>query len=156
VSAIFSPCGAYRYRLGRSWIGGQGTVLWVMLNPSTADAEKDDPTIRRCIGFSQLWGYSALVVVNLFALRSTNPAGLYAHPYPIGPDNDDHIVATARTARMVVAAWGNHGGYLARGEAVARMLRPCVPHHLGLTKTGQPKHPLRLPADTSLEPWRIA
>ncbi len=94
-SAVLSECARYRYRLDRAWERddhGLGTVTWVMLNPSTADADVDDPTIRRCIGFSKAWGYNALTVVNLFAWRATSPRDLCAVEDPVGPDNEAHLI----------------------------------------------------------------
>jgi hypothetical protein len=90
ATAVLSDCGTYRYRLGRRWAEGPVDV-WIMLNPSTADATVDDRTIRRCMEFSRRWGAGALVVGNLFALRATDPAELVRHPDPIGPDNDEHL-----------------------------------------------------------------
>ena len=97
--------GHYRYMLGRQW-GAPPFLLWMMLNPSTADATEDDPTIRRCSGFAKHWGFGGLVVVNLFAFRATNPADLRAAEQPIGPENDRHLVNAARSCPRVVAAWG--------------------------------------------------
>jgi hypothetical protein len=149
--------GRYRYRLDRWWEGGEGRVCWIMLNPSTADATQDDPTIRRCITFSKAWGYASLVVVNLFALRATDPkalrlpAGAFQDEYLsiIGPENDDTILAAEAESQRVVAAWGNHGSLHGRGADVREMLR-TQPLHLGLTKTGEPRHPLYARADTQL------
>src|SRR6185437_4527136 len=101
-----SPCGLYRYTLTREVSdGGKGTVNFLMLNPSTADAEEDDPTITRCINYTRDWGYDRLVVTNLFALRSTDPAGLRTAEKPIGPENNRHIRVEAAHAQLVVCAW---------------------------------------------------
>lgn len=150
AGATFGPDRVYRYRLWRRWADGP-TVCWVMLNPSTADEATLDPTIRRCVGFSRAWGYGALEVVNLFALRSTDPAGLYDHPAPIGPDNDRHIAEADQACDLTVCAWGVHGELAGRGADVLEMLgRPMA---LRLTKDGHPNHPLYLPAD--LQPFEL-
>jgi hypothetical protein len=150
--AVFSPCYRYRYVLTREWDGGDGRVNFVMLNPSTADALADDPTIRRCIGFAQRWGYHELTVTNLYALRSTNPRELQRASDPVGPDNDTTLIVQAGMADLVVCAWGVHG--FARGELVRMELGNYVPlHHLGLTQAGAPRHPLYLAADTQLQPY---
>lgn len=152
--------GAYRYRLVRRW--GKPTpypmpyVCWVMLNPSTADAEIDDATIRRCLVFSDAWGYGALEVVNLFALRSTDPRALAQADDPVGPRNDAMIMAAATPAEaLVVCAWGTGGGLHARDQAVLRSLRDRFVrlHYLSLTKGGHPGHPLYLPKDSRPKPW---
>ena len=148
--ARLSDCGTYRYTLSRIWEPGLGNCLFVMLNPSTADALADDPTIRRCVGFARAWGYGSLSVVNLFALRATDPKALYRHADPVGPDNDAVIAAAARVADVVVAAWGAHGTHRDRGDAVARLIAEVAGravHRLSLTGDGQPGHPLYLKAD---------
>ncbi len=149
--AVLSRCGRYRYRLHRSWLMGEGTVLFIMLNPSTADAELDDPTIRRCIGFARRWGFQELVVANLFAWRATDPRELKRASDPVGPENDEHLIALSGDADAVIAAWGVHGGYKNRNWVVRRLLRGTV-EHLGLTKQGHPRHPLYLRADAAREP----
>lgn len=149
-SAVISPCGAYRYRLGRRW--GEGpSVLWICLNPSTADATRDDPTLRRLIGFSRAWGYGGLRLGNLFALRSTDPHELYRAPDPIGPDNDDHLRAMAGGVSLIVAAWGNHGIVRGRGRVVRSMFPGMKV--LGLTKIGEPRHPLYAAGDLTPIDW---
>jgi hypothetical protein len=156
-SAFLSPCNTYRYRLGRSWGPGPADV-WIMLNPSTADATLDDPTIRRCIGFSRSWGSGSLVVVNLFALRATDPAELAHHPDPVGLDNDEHIAFAAAGARehggRIFAAWGAHPMAAERAHAVARLVDPTALLCLGTTKAGAPRHPLYVKGDTTPTPWR--
>jgi hypothetical protein len=148
-SATLSACRTYRYALWRRW--GRGDyAMFIGLNPSTADETNDDPTIRRCIGFTRSWGYEALCMVNLFAYRATDPADMRMAAEPIGPDNDQTIVSLARKAGVVVAAWGTHGTYMGRDRAV-RLMVPEL-HYLRLTKGGHPGHPLYLPA--SLEPQR--
>lgn len=156
-SATISECGRYRYDLRRTWDDALRPCLFVMLNPSTADATADDPTIRRCVGFAKAWGCGGIVVVNLFALRSTDPAGLKKTPDPVGPLNDQFIRKWAEQCHPLVAAWGVHGAYKARNVAVRRMfgagqmdLSLC---HLGLTKDGHPKHPLYLKADSKPAPF---
>ncbi len=152
--AVFSPCRRYRYALYRRWAEGS-QVAWIMLNPSTADEQDDDPTIRRCIGFSKAWGHGGLVVGNLFALRATDPRELYAIGRdPVGPENDGHLRRMAAESAVVVAAWGNHGTLHARGEIVQKMIGGM--YSLGLTRSGQPKHPLYVAAATPLVLWERA
>ena len=127
---------------------GEGTVLFVMLNPSTADAETDDPTIRRCAGFARRWGFRELAVANLFALRATNPRELWRASDPVGPENDQHLVEMSSRADAVIAAWGAHGVYRNREQHVLRLLNGTV-EYLGLTKQGHPRHPLYLRADAA-------
>ena len=147
--AILSECGTYRYLLQRSWDVRRQGVCFVMLNPSTADATLDDPTIRRCLGFASDLGFGQLEVVNLFALRATDPRMLRQHPDPIGSENDALIVKSAHVCQMTICAWGNHGKYQARDKIVLRLLRDngVSPYALKLTKGGYPAHPLYLPAN---------
>jgi hypothetical protein len=150
-TAILSDCGTYRYELRRQWSEAPA-IGWIMLNPSTADADVDDPTIRRCISFAQRWGYGGIVVRNLFALRATDPRELAKHPAPIGPANTHHLYHAVSDA-LTVCAWGNGGRPLA-GTAAQYLAEAGVTlHHLGLTKVGQPKHPLYLKASTQPILW---
>ena len=151
-TASISPCGLYRYRLGRRWSEGR-QMLFVMLNPSTADASLDDATIRRCIGFARREGCGAIEVVNLFAFRATNPAAIATAGDPIGPDNDSTIEAAARAGGIVVAAWGASvpRAHASRPAKVLRMLQGHGPiSTLGLTRAGAPRNPLYLPAASPL------
>lgn len=151
--ARISEDGVYRYTLGRRWTQDleSGAAVFVMLNPSTADANKDDPTIRRCIGFAKALGCGGLHVVNLYAFRATKPADLWRADYPIGPDNDEVLretfTAAAHEDRPVIAAWGANAPE-ARATFVSEMAReagaPLLA--LGLTKDGAPRHPLYLSA----------
>lgn len=155
ASAVFDPTRTYRYQLWRHIGQSHRRVCWIMLNPSTADEAQDDPTIRRCIGFGRAWGFGSLVVVNLFALRSTDPRALRGHADPVGPDNDRAIVASARDASLVVAAWGVHGALGGRDAHVAELLasvRVDV-HCLAMTKSGAPVHPLYQPGNALPKPW---
>lgn len=153
---IRSPSGAdidglYRYRLWREWDAARPSCLFVMLNPSTADASKDDPTIRRCLGFARSWGFGRLDVVNLYAYRATEPDELWNAADPIGPRNDVEIGAAMLEAHLIVAAWGaNTGPTTGRDEVVLRHApRFRAIHHLGLTRGGFPRHPLYVPAATT-------
>ncbi len=141
-SAIISEDTRYRYELRRIWQTKTGLVAWVMLNPSTADANVDDPTIRRCMGYTARWGYGGMIIVNLFALRSTNSNNLYRSTQPIGQDNDQYIIRASDEAAMTIAAWGDKGEYLKRDEFIMSIL--VEPYYLALTKKGNPCHPLYL------------
>ena len=151
-TATFGPGAAhspYRYTLGRRWAGGP-TVTWVMLNPSTADAYEDDPTIRRCIGFSKAWAFGALEVVNLFAWRATDPRELLTAAEPVGESNDAAIIRSATSASRVVCAWGQHKAIGQRAERVLELLRKWSTAErvcLGRTAAGMPRHPLYVRGD---------
>ena len=120
-----------------------------MLNPSTADANKSDNTITRCINFARDWGYGTMEVVNLFAFRTPYVKALHQADDPIGADNDAWIRGALHQADAVVLAWGNHGAYKNRSQAVRRMaIAAKQSYHLGLNRTGEPKHPLYLRSDT--------
>ena len=167
--AFLSHCGRYRYYLVRRWSDGP-VMLFVMLNPSTADATNDDPTIRRCIGFAQREGCGAVAVVNLFALRTPDPRQLLGVAQAlgtetiIGRENDKHIATAVSMASVVVMAWGAHESRLFsdpenhhdRGHSVWRAVRHIHGKRtmcLGTTKAGAPKHPLYLAANTPLIPY---
>ena len=158
-AALFSPDRAYRYLLTRRIGGGsRGRLLFVMLNPSKADETRDDATIRRCIGFAKRWGYGEMDVVNLFGLMATDARELLRHKDPVGAGNDAAIRAALARADVVALAWGNHAAHpkhRARAEVVLGMARDvCKPYRIGgLTKMGQPRHPLRLPYDATLVPY---
>lgn len=154
--ACFDESGRYRYRLTRAWDRCGPRVVFIMLNPSTADARRDDPTIRRAIGFARRWRFASLTVVNLFAWRATRVADLRRAADPIGPLNDEHILDAVRSAERVVAAWGNHGVWRDRGRTVAGMLPAGVSLlSLGMTNEGMPRHPLYVPANARLRRYRI-
>ena len=157
ASATFSADRRYRYTLTRVWDTEAPVVNFLMLNPSTADAFVLDPTNRRCVGFASAWGFGSMVTTNLFALRSTDPKGLRTVGDPIGPDNDEAILAAAGAADLVLVAWGNHGTHLDRGERVCELLRVAGIdlHHLRRTRAGHPAHPLYLPGDLVPIPWRV-
>ena len=121
-SAKFSSCRTYRYSLTRIWDDSKETCVFIGLNPSTADENDDDPTIRRCIRFAKDWGFGRLVMVNLFSYRATDPKVMKSTPHPIGDDNDKHLLAECGKAQLVVAAWGNHGGHLNRSFDVLNLL----------------------------------
>lgn len=150
---ILSPCRTYRYVLWREFGGlvGNGYVMFIGLNPSTADEIEDDPTIRRCIAFAKAWGYGALCMTNLFAFRATQPADMKAATDPIGPGNDAYLVELAQKAGVVVAAWGTDGAYMGRDQEV-RILVPRL-HFLRKTKDGHPGHPLYLPGNLTPQPF---
>lgn len=153
-SATLSSDRLYRYDLTRQW-GTGSSVLWVMLNPSTADADVDDPTIRRVVDFTQRWGCDKAVVVNLFALRATDPRDMLAHPSPVGADNDEWIRHHASSAELIVAAWGVAAkGVRDRAAVVQTMLRPFgTLHCLERTVAGHPKHPLYVHSERKPQLW---
>jgi hypothetical protein len=146
--AAFSPCRKWRYRLWRTWNDRKPYANFLMLNPSTADETRLDPTCSRCHGYAKAWGYGALIVTNLFAWRATDPADMKAAADPVGVDNDEHILEVAHAAGIVVAAWGNHGLFQARVDRVRAMLKEAGVqlHALRVNGSGQPAHPLYLPS----------
>ena len=161
MGATFSECGRYRYTLSRDWLGRGGLCVFVMLNPSTAGGYTDDPTVRKCIGFSKRWGYSGLRVLNLFAWRETSPERLtLPDRYEVaGPDNFNHwhrILNKANVGR-VVAAWGSHASLYGQDRTGREWLRAAgaKPVCFGLTKTGQPQHPLYIPYGRQVIPFRL-
>lgn len=142
----------WRYNLVRCWDPSLPRVSWIMLNPSTATAEADDPTIRRCVDFAGSWGYGGIVVTNLFALRATDPKELTKHADPIGPENDEHLVRESEYAGVTVCAWGAHPMAVRRAHEVLSSLYAAgrTPMCLGPTKSGQPRHPLYVKASQPL------
>ncbi len=150
--ARFSRDRRYRYALTRSWDRAKPLCAFVLLNPSTADARVDDPTIRRCIGFARRWGFGGVVVVNLFALRATDSRVLRRTADPVGPANDRALVRQASRASLIVLGWGTQGALGGRAEAVRRMLEPLGPklRLLGRTRAGEPRHPLYVRRDAAL------
>jgi hypothetical protein len=152
--AEIDPTGVYRYSLLREW-GESGRVLFVMLNPSTADGEQDDPTIRRCMGFASDAGFGGMSVVNLFAFRATDPDELVGADNPIGPDNDRVILEEAARADIVVGGWGARRAKEAkRIRAVVELLRPRRILCLGVTTDGSPRHPLYVEKIRQFEEWK--
>ena len=163
--AIMDEIGVYRYSLTREWtptiFSPYAEIMrcvFIGLNPSTADAEKDDPTIRRCIGFARRFGCSSLEMVNLFAYRATNPRELQSsrlRKNVYGPENSRHIIEAARRGIYIIAAWGRPRWDFVRAtaETVIKMLelRKIFLHCLGKTSEGFPRHPLYLPKDAKLE-----
>jgi hypothetical protein len=143
--AVFSACGTYRYALWRTWDANLPAVLFIGLNPSTADAVHDDPTIRRCLGYARAWGCGSLRVANLFALRTPHPEQLWQAADPIGPENDDWLAALSADAGLIVACWGNLGAQRQRAAQVQTRLPELA--CLGVTRQSQPAHPLYLRKD---------
>ena len=141
-TANFSSCRKYRYSLSRIWDKQKKFVLFIGLNPSTADEEVDDPTIRRCSGYAQKWGYGGFMMVNLFAYRTTLPSNLKKVKHPIGKDNDKYIVKLSKKADITVAAWGNNGNLYSRDKQVFSLVSSLM--CLRINKSGQPAHPLYL------------
>lgn len=153
-SAGLSEDGVFRYFLARIW-GPGPIVVFIMLNPSTADASKDDPTIRRCIGFAQKWKYGGVIVVNLFAFRATKPKALKKAEDPVGPENDEIILEACTSAGRIVGAWGAHGTYESRDELVENLLLDHELLCLRKTKKGHPEHPLYIPSEQVPIPFEV-
>jgi hypothetical protein len=149
AGATLGGNGKYRYLLWREWETNGVMVfsspcVFIMLNPSTADGETDDPTIRKCVGFARMWRYEKLVVVNLFGARATKPAELIGMDDPVGSHNSHYIREALSVANKVVCAWGAGGSLLEQDKAVMRLLDEVgvQPYALGLTNNGSPRHPL--------------
>lgn len=159
VRAAFSPDYRYRYALWRDTgaLGAEGTVLFVGLNPSTADETADDPTIRRCIRFARDWGYARLAMANAYAFRSTDPAGLADAEDPVGPENDAWLQKLAGGCEERIAAWGASEHLTAeREERLLHILTYGrswgINNCLGQTQKLRPLHPLYLRASTRPRP----
>ena len=158
--AVLSACGTYRYHLWRRWNDLLPTMCWVMLNPSTADAKEDDPTIRRCIGFAKREGCGGISVRNVFALRATNPDELLKHPDPFGPENEQHLLCARQVSLLtvLVCGWGNKSknkrlaSFYSRASCCIVMQKPKC---FGTTKSGDPRHPLYLPSNAPLMDWHL-
>jgi hypothetical protein len=153
--AVISADEKYRYLLGRRWAPGE-LVEWVMLNPSTADAQQDDHTIRRCMGFARDWGYAGIQVKNLFAMRTTYPMDLLDVPDPIGPENYDYL--RRQDWPITIAAWGSdtlanpampHLPSIPEWDFIDTRKLMCIGYNYG----GSPKHPLYVPKGAQLRPW---
>ncbi len=162
-SAKISDCGTYRYELIREWSPSElaqntvkeGKVVFCLLNPSKADAVKDDHTIRRCVGFAKEWGYSRLVVVNLYAHRAPDPKDLLRCSDPVGESNDKYISKNVEEADLFIAGWGRKRKGLVRDNFVLDILRSSgiVIKTLGVNADGTPKHPLYLRKKTNPRPY---
>jgi hypothetical protein len=144
TGAKFSPCGKYRYDLWRTWDDAKPSCMFLMLNPSTADAIDNDPTVERCQRRAVKMDYGGLVVCNIFAYRSTDPTALYDLEDPVGSENDATILRRATHAGIVICGWGTHGALLGRGKAVIQMLMDAdvKPYALKINADGSPQHPL--------------
>lgn len=153
--AVYSDCMQYRYLLTRIWDVSAKRALFVMLNPSTADEMRNDPTIERCERRSRALGFGAMRIANLFAFRATRPDDLRQAAAPVGPSNDALLAEACTWADTVICAWGVHGDHLQRDRQVADLIArsgtPMV--HLGLTKHGLPRHPLYVAYAKQLENW---
>lgn len=150
-SALFSDCRKYRYDLCRVWDDKAPLFLIIMLNPSTADAMKDDPTTRKCLHYAREAECGQYVAVNLFSFRSPLPKVMMKAADPIGPDNDQHLIRWLKVARkdrasMVVVAWGNDGSHLNRDAEILDIIsqQGHLPLCFGTNKNGSPKHPTYL------------
>jgi len=150
-SAVIDATGVYRYWLERGFSSGQACVSFVLLNPSRADGTSDDTTVSRCMRLARAWGYQRLVIVNLFAFRTTYPSELFQAKAPVGSENDSFLLHAARESEKIVLGWGMHWSWLQRDQEVLRLLASYQLHCLGVTeKTRQPRHPSRLAYATPL------
>jgi hypothetical protein len=153
--ALYSPCEAYRYALTRIWQPEATRLAFVMLNPSTASEMRNDPTVARCEARARALGHGAFRVANLFAFRATDPRALRAAADPCGPAADAALVEAADWADTILCAWGNHGSFRQRDGAALALLcaggKPIL--HLGLTRQGQPRHPLYVAATQLPQIW---
>lgn len=153
-AAVFSKDRLYRYTLVRIWNRDLPILLAVMLNPSTADADKDDPTNRKVGIFARRWEFGGFVCVNLFAFRATDPKKMLKAKDPTGPHNDYYIRQWAERAGKILVAWGNHGRHQDRDMHVEfNVLDGLDLYCLRTTKGGCPEHPLYVPKNTPLSPW---
>ena len=151
--AAFSPDRFHRYALWRTWDETKNIAMFIGLNPSTADEVKNDPTVTRCINYAKQWGYGGMIMSNIFAYRATDPKVMKKAEDPVGPRNDSWLIKLAEEASLVVAVWGNHAAFMARGKKVMNLFEGIDLHCLAMNKTGHPKHPLY--CRSSLKPVSI-
>lgn len=154
-SAVFSADRKHRFELWRRWGEAGAFAAFIGLNPSTADENQDDPTVRRCINYARAWGYDAMCMLNIFSLRATDPKVMLADDLPNLMQNDEALILVSRKAGLVVAAWGAQGEYRHRGWRIARRLTSegVALYCLGETKTGHPRHPLYMRKDIQPIPY---
>lgn len=152
-SALLTRDRVFRYTLWRRWSDGDRYVNFILLNPSTADEERDDPTTRKCVRMAQMWGdFDSICITNLFAYKATDPRKMKAATDPIGFGNNRWLEKIAKDASLIVCAWGLDGSFTGRSAAVKRLLRRFDLHYLRITR-GEPWHPLYLPDNTSPSRW---
>jgi len=158
--AVISPCKKYRYALHREWDDNLPMVFFIMLNPSTADGEIDDPTIRRCVAFAKSWGFGSMSVGNLFGFRATDPRELLKAEDPMGPENAKWNEVAADVAEMVVCAWGNAPILKAMQKRYGKAYQPLSGlgqlHYIDLANDGTPKHPLYLRGDLQPKKYEVS
>lgn len=156
--AVFSQCERYRYALWRVWNPGAPFWTFGMLNPSTADHMKLDPTLTRCASRAAAGGAGGMIIWNLFAWRSTDPAAMKSAVDPVGPVNDAVIRRAVKIGILNIAGWGVHGTHRERQAQVCAMLagEGVEMHALGFTNGGQPRHPLYMPNDSMPKPWNYS
>ncbi|HZS68035.1 MAG TPA: DUF1643 domain-containing protein [Burkholderiales bacterium] len=156
TGAVFSRCRRWRYLLWRRWDAARPIANFLMLNPSTADEYRLDPSCTRARRYAERWGFGALIVTNLFGWRATDPAAMKAAHEPVGRANDRAILAAARESGIVVCAWGNHGAHRERSARVLELLRTAGIrlHALRITGAGEPAHPLYLRQNLGPKTWK--
>lgn len=155
--AVFDETRRYRYSLWRRFESGcdvSRMAIWICLNPSTANEVDNDPTVSRCIAFSKRWRYGGYVMLNAFAWRETDRFLMLKVPTPTGDRNNEAIRWFAGCGGIIIAAWGNEGRHQRRSEWLRTELREYLVHHMGLTKLGEPRHPLYLRSDTQPSLWK--
>jgi len=156
--AMFSECEKYRYVLWRRWepnCESSNIVSFIGLNPSTADEVKLDPTVTRCVNWAKAWGFGGMAMLNCFAYRATDPKDMKRQADPVGNGNRAALLVWGRESGRTVLCWGNHGTWEDRNKEVLEILGDRNTfYHFGLTKTGQPKHPLYLPNNIELQKWK--
>lgn len=166
TGATFSSCRTWRYKLWRIWDTAKPPLVMLMLNPSTADETANDPTVERCERRAYAGGFAGLIVMNIFAICATDPDDMKAAGDPVGPENDDHIGQVLALATLaaaggqalawkICAGWGIHGSHLGRDRVVSALFeRAGVPLYcLGVTASGQPRHPLYVGYSVPFQPW---
>jgi len=155
AGATFSPCRRWRYLLWRRWDEAKPVANFLMLNPSTADKHKLDPTCARARDYAERWGYGALIVTNVFGWRATDPKKMKAVKDPVGPGNDAAIIKAAKESAIVVCAWGNHGAHQDRSKQILKILlkNRIALHTLRINANGEPAHPLYLPGRLEAISW---